>query len=324
MAKLNTYLRGISLLHLLLLLTLFSNCKNDDAADPVRDPEFIFSDIDLFWEVFDSNDFSSSNFQTNYIIKGTIGLQDYALQKNLAPGLNDILSNPTYLAYYNSIRENTLNLTEVVSKSQEALERLKAINEGTIILDVYFIVGSASAGGRISENGLLIAVEMFSSEESIDLSSLSEWHQNVIRNKTYLPSIVVHESIHIQQFGLGNNGTVLESSLAEGMADFISHKLLPNEPFMNEHLHTYGDVKEEEIWLEFEAEMNLNRSGTEWLYTGATTANGHPADMGYYVGYKIYESFSSNYSTTEEAIQAILSTSYSDVFDQSGYADKFN
>jgi hypothetical protein len=92
-----------------------------------------------------------------------------------------------------------------------------------------------SAGGRISNKGLLIAVEMFSKNKNADLEQLSEWQQNVLRKKEYLPSIVVYKFVNMQQKKL-NFQTVLEKSIAEGMADFIAFHLLENRPFMNEHL----------------------------------------------------------------------------------------
>jgi uncharacterized protein YjaZ len=181
-----------------------------------------------------------------------------------------------------------------------------------------------SAGGRISNNGLLIAVEMFSKNQDTDLEQLSEWHQNVLRNKEYLPSIVVHEFIHMQQKRL-NYQSVLEKSIAEGMADFIAFHLLDNRPFMNEHLHSYGNPIEEQIWTEFDNQKNMNYQNTEWLYTGKTTSQGHPADMGYYVGFKILESYSSNFNSTEDAIVAMLSTSdYIEIFKRSKYSGKFD
>ena len=305
---------------------LFVSCnKDDDAVPTISEPNFISSDIDLFWEIFNaSENLSSEDFQTLYINQGTEGLKDYAMQKNLASNLQSILSNNSYVNYYHSVQENTLDITEAIDVSRTAFLELEEIYSDTKFFNVYFLIGAMSAGGRISNNGLLIAVEMFSKNESTDLSQLNEWHQNVLRNKEYLPSIVVHEFIHMQQKTL-NYQTVLEKSIAEGMADFISFHLLENKPFMNEHLHAYGNPIEEEIWAEFKSQMNMNYQNTEWLYTGRTTSQGHPADMGYYVGFKILESYSSNFDDVSDAIVAMLSTSdYKDIFDKSNYAQKFD
>lgn len=246
------------------------------------------------------------------------------MQKNLALGLQSTLSNSSYLEYYNSVQANTLDVSEAIEISETAFLELKEIYPNTKFFNVYFLIGAMSAGGRISNNGLLIAVEMFSKNEDTDLSHLSEWHQNVLRNKEYLPSIVVHEFIHMQQKRL-NYTSVLEKSIAEGMADFISFHLLDSQPFMNEHLHSYGNPIEEQIWIEFNNQKSMNYQDTEWLYTGKTTSKGHPADMGYYVGFKILESYSSSFDSIEAAIVAMLSTSnYEEIFEESRYANKFD
>ena len=42
-----------------------------------------------------------------------------------------------------------------------------------IIFDVYFIIGALGAGGRVSKNGLFIAVDMFSQTENSPMDSLA-------------------------------------------------------------------------------------------------------------------------------------------------------
>ena len=77
---------------------------------------------------------------------------------------------------------------------------------------------------------------------------------------------------------------------------------------MNDHLHAYGDPREEELWKGFGLQMNLNYQETEWFYTGRTTSKDHPADMGYYMGFKIVEAYSITFNNTGEAMEAMLST----------------
>lgn len=318
-------MRSKTLSSLIIILLLFNSCSNDNVLCPISEPNFISSDIDLFWEIYNnSENLSSVDFQNKYINQGTLGLKDYAEQKNLALGLKSRLSNDSYINYYNSIQSNTLNISNAIDISEEAFFKLKDIKPNTNFFNVYFLIGSMSAGGRISKNGLLIAVEMFSKNEGTELGELNQWHQNVLRNKDYLPSIVVHEFIHMQQKKL-NYITVLEKSISEGMADFITFYLLRNKPFTNEHLHSYGNPIEEQIWNEFKIEKDLNYRNTEWLYTGNKTSLGYPADMGYYVGFKILESYSLKFESIEDAIIAMLSTTnYQEIFEFSGYAEKFD
>lgn len=307
------------------ILLFFHSCNNDDELSPISKPNFITTDIDLFWEIYDKSDsFLENDFQTLYINQGTEGLKNYAEQKNLATALESTLNSSAYINYYNSVRENTLDISDAIKISEQAFEKLDEIYPQTNFYNVYFLIGAMTAGGRVSNDGLLIAVEMFSKKENTDLKQLNEWHQNVIRNKKYLPSIVVHEFIHMQQKKLNFN-TVLEKSISEGMADFISSNLLKNQPFVNEHLHLYGNPIEEDIWNEFNPQKFMTVQNTEWLYTGKRTSQNYPADMGYYVGYKILESYSSKFDNVEEAIISMLSANdYKEIFEFSGYADKFD
>jgi hypothetical protein len=308
---------------------LFAGCSKDDIPG-ISDPEYFTSDIDLFWRVFDSTstNYSAAEFQDLYVNMGTDGLRDYAGQKGLASSLQSTLRSERYLAYYRAIRENTRDLSGVIQISDRGFSELKKIHPETRFYRVYFLMGALTAGGRVSDNGLLVAVEMFSKNTNTPIGNLSDWHQAVIRNKEYLPSIVLHEFVHKQQaFRRQNSGyaTLLEQSIVEGMADFVSYYLLDGEPFVNEHLHQYGDAKEKELWLQFEAKMNGTSKGTEWLYSGESTSKGHPADMGYYMGYKIVEAFSENFLNRDDAVSAMLSMeNYTSLLSQSKYADKFN
>jgi hypothetical protein len=321
------YMKNVWRLLTLIILSLRLNACHEVNIQP-QEPKFYTRDITLFWEVFDgATNLSPEYFQQAYIDQGTPGLRDYAEQKDLAAALPIVLNSEAYRDYYLSVRENTLDVSDAVERSKQAFKKLRDIYSGTQFYNVYFLVGAMGAGGRISNNGLLVAVEMFSRKVDTPTERLRDWHQNVTRNKRYLPSIVVHEFIHIQQrFSPSNQGyrTTLEQAIHEGMADFVSKYLLDGEPFMNEHLHTYGDARQSALWEQFEDEMNQDYQDTEWFYTGRKTSLGHPADMGYYMGYKILESYAATFDTIDQAIAAMLSESdYQTIYEQSTYASQF-
>ncbi len=313
-------------IYVFLLIALFSCSKENESN---KEPEFFTSDIDLFWKIFDSisPDYSKINFQNYYIDKGTKGLKDYAEQKDLAASLESKLKLPEYLSYYKSIRYNTLDLDDAIQKSKDGFNTLKMIYPEANLFDVYFLIGALGAGGRVSNNGLLIAVEFFTKTDTTSLDNLDEWYRNVIKSKDYIPSIVVHELIHKQQnFSQTNSGfnTLLEQSIMEGMADFVSLYLLPNEPFLYKHLHDYADTLELTLWNEFKKDKDKSYDTTEWLYTGEKTSKGYPADLGYYIGFKIVESYSKKFDNMNIAIQNLLNTSnYYEIFEKSEYEKKF-
>lgn len=315
-------------------ISLLSGCKKENEDEFIFNPKeqtdgFYTSDIDLFWQVYDyiSPNFTKDNFQNIYISNGSIGLNDYAIQKQLANGLENVFNSNNYHNYYKAIRINTQDLSQVINKSKIAFDQFQKVNHEIEIFDVYFLIGAMSAGGRVSENGLLIAVEMFSKTDELDISTLNEWHQNVINAKDCLPSIIVHELVHKQQRIIPKNSgykTLLEQSILEGMADYIACYLLPDEPYFNQHLHDFGDIIEEKLWNEFKIEKDKNYKDTEWIYTGNYMSNGYPGDLGYYIGFKIIEAYSNTFEDKHEAINNLLTnTNYYDIFIDSNYGDEF-
>lgn len=312
-----------------LLITFLIGCSKDPAPPFTFTPKpqiegFYTSDIDLFWQAYDymSPNFTKENFQNIYINNGTAGLKDYNAQKQLTRGLEQLCSLQPYREYYASIRANTLDLQEQIDSTKKAFQHFQELYPDLQLCDVYFLIGSLSAGGRVSNNGILIAVEFFTKTDQSDLSSMKEIFQNVIVTKDYLPSVAVHELAHKQQHVTPRNKTymtLLEQSIREGMADFIALQVLPGKPFMDQNIFDHGETMEQQLWNDFKEEMNMNYKETDWLYN-SEPSYGYPPNMGYYVGYKICEAYAAQFDTKEEAIAAMLQTSdYVTLFNQSGY-----
>lgn len=63
---------------------------------------------------------------------------------------------------------------------------------------------------------------------------------------------------------------------------------------------------------------------SEWLYNGSDV-KGRPADLGYYVGFKISEAYYTKSKDKKQAIRDILEMQDFDaLLKASGYADKFS
>mgnify|MGYP006248164783 CR=1 FL=1 len=134
--------------------------------------------------------------------------------------------------------------------------------------------------------------------------------------------MVAHESVHFLQkrgFGLlqGYFGhRLLMSSLMEGAADFIAEKAIGKH--INEPIHQYGEAHEQELWKEFEGEM-MDNDISNWLYNG-TNSKDRPADLGYYIGYKICESYYEQADDKTKAIADIIEMKrYKRFLKKSGY-----
>ena len=310
------------------LILIIISCDNKPENEIV--PLFSTSDIELFWDIFDSinPDFTEEAFKNDYVDKGSVGLKDYDELKNICPKLEATLNNPNYLNYYKSIRENTSDLSTEIAIIIQAYSTFENMYQEFSSTDVYFLVGSLSAAGKKTKNGLLIAIEFYTKSNESDINKLDDWYTDVLKTKAYIPSVVVHELVHYQQNPHPGNHqyyTLLEQSIMEGMADYISVQVIPDHPFFNQHLHDYADTIEAQIWSDFKTEMDQKYSETyNWLYNGTNSSRTQPADLAYYVGYKIVESYALQFSTMKEAIEAMLTTSnYNKIYELSKYDEKF-
>jgi uncharacterized protein YjaZ len=89
------------------------------------------------------------------------------------------------------------------------------------------------------------------------------------------------------------------------------------------HLHTYANPRERKLWEEFRQEMN-GKSSINWLYNGSQ-AKDRPADLGYYIGYKICEAYYQNAANKKQAVKDILEIKDSNQFLRASmYDEKFS
>jgi len=318
---------------LLLVLFLLAN-TSAQTPEPNHDPmkaRLITSDIPNFWRVFDKARLKDAAdlFQHEYIDVGSPGLQAF-LQGRIVNGRALAATVALCPRYYAAIRESTLAFDqkpEIKEAIQKSFRRLKEIYPEAIFPDVYFVIGRMnSAGTTGGGKALVIGVEMNARDESTPIDELNSWERAVIGKIEHLPHIVAHELIHIQQRQANplrettGKETLLAQALAEGGADFLGEMI--SGGIINRVQRAYGDEHEQALWTEFSAERNGTDS-SHWLYEG-DKANGRPADMGYYEGFKICEAFYKRSSDKREAIRRILVISDPDAFlKESGYGETF-
>jgi len=290
----------------------FSN--NPDSA------QIVTRDIDNFWRAYDRAGPNNAVdiFQDEYINKGSIGLRDFVQLRIQSAGelANWVARHPLY---YASIRPSTGKISSFTPQIRQSFRRLKDLYPQAVFPNVYFVIGRMTSGGTTSYNGLLIGAEMYGRTPDMPTSELTEWHKQVLKPVDELPGIVAHELIHFEQKG-PDPQTLLGQAFREGSADFLGE--LISGLSINAALQTYGNEHERELWAEFQAAMNGHDS-SKWLYNG-TGAKGRPADLGYYMGYKIAQAYYQLARDKKQAIRDILEIERFDQFlKRSGYAEKF-
>ncbi len=276
--------------------------ENQQNHDPDK-AQLITADIDNFWRAYDLAAKESSLekkreiYQRDYLDKGSPGLKDFVtLRLKSAEAL--VQSIEKHPRYYASIRPQTMKIAAYHNSIKRSFRKLKFLYADAVFPDVYFVIGRLSTGGTTSRNGLLIGAEMYGLTPETPVAELNDWLKQVLKSTDTIPAIVAHEAVHIQQKYLIAANTLLAQSIQEGSADFIGE--LMTGRMINQHLHDYGNPKERQLWDEFKPAMN-EKSFAGWLYNGVQ-ANDRPADLGYYVGYKICESY---YQKAKDKAQAI-------------------
>lgn len=279
-----------------------------------RDPEtsgIVTSDIENFWKAYDKakpeNDLIV--FRDEYIRKGSDGLKDFVPYRIISSCnmVEVIAAAPKYFA---ALRKPSLKVASYENQMRKSFRRLKEIYPDAIFPNVYFVIGGLNSAGTSTDSGLIIGVDMFGRNEGSPLDELDKSQLANISPVEKLPYVVAHELIHFQQKSPAGKSTLLSRALHEGAADFIGELISGKNS--NPNLHEYGDPIEKKLWLEFKKDMS-DTDSKDWLYTDKTR-DGRPADLGYYIGYKIAESYYKNAADKKQAVKDIIEIKDPDKF----------
>lgn len=292
---------------LLLILPLITPAQTEKKLN--RDPEtvkFVTSDIDNFWHAYDlaaketDTDKKVAVYQSEYLDKGSDGLKDF-LRLRIRSAKNLVAVIDKMPGYYASIRPTTLQIAGMEKKMRASFRKFKKAYPDAVFPDVYFLVGVASSGGTTGPSGLLIGSEMYGRTSNTPQNELSPWLKMVLGTTEKLPAIVAHESCHYNQ-SYDEPRTLLGKSIQEGTCDFISELVAGGN--INAAQKTYGDAHQSDLWRQFRTEMNGN-DFRNWLYNGSSSTD-RPADLGYYMGYRIVGSYYRRTKDKKQALRDIL------------------
>ena len=224
-----------------------------------------------------------------------------------------------YPKFWKSIRSETekvkyrkIEIEKILDSYQEKIPNFKRPN-------VCFAIGCLRTGGTVSKNLILIGTEIAASTKETEKSELSNWLKTIIGSSGDIVSMISHETIHTQQKGYLKN--LVEHSISEGVADFLSEKL--TQLNINKALYKYGTQNDCLLRSEFLKDFLKNKTDiSNWLYNGDKSKN-RPADLGYYIGYKIAEAFYNNELDKKKALSELLNRKkYMKIFKKSEYINK--
>lgn len=287
------------------------------------------TDIDHFWEAYDSlatTKDSVGTIQRLYLDRGTEGLRQFLKARKFTAEeyVRLIRAFPKFWA---SIRPNTLTVKEQKDVIIDIFQRYQEIYPKFKPPKICFAIGTLRTGGTVRKDYLLIGTEIASADDTTNKERMNKWLQNVLGQTGSVTGMVAHETVHFLQpkavLPMANayfGHRLLMFALREGSADFIAEKAIGHH--INAHIFDYGEAHEEALWKEFEAEMLKNKL-SNWLYSGAQSKD-RPADLGYYIGYKICQSYYEKAVDKQQAlIDIIRMKNYKRFLKKSGYAEKW-
>ena len=302
------------------------NGSGNVATDPAQ-AVFVTSDIAHFWAAYDAGGVNgtAAPFQTEYLDRASDGLRDFITLRSVTAA-NLAAMVRTYPRYFADIRTSTLRLASDVAltaRMRDGYVRMKDLYSPAVFPPVTFLIGRFSTGGTTSANGMLVGLEFYALGSATPTDELGQFQRDNVRPLDSLPVIIAHEHTHILQAragGITSHSTknLLEQALLEGSADFIGELVAGSN--INARLRDYAIPREAALWTEFKAAMH-GTDVSQWLYNQGSATSARPGDLGYFIGYRIAQSYYNRTSDKKAAVRAIIEARDADLFlTQSGYA----
>lgn len=261
-------------------------------AEPV--PVIEISDVDRFYQVYDAagGHPTAEALQHGYIDSGSDGLHELARLRNVT-GQSIVEAIAKRPEIYSKARSCIDALPRVREKLALALGKLRDIYPGARFPPVTIVVGRGKpvgVGGR--DTGVQIGLEALCA---------ADWINPDVEGR--FVSVAAHEYAHVQQavaFSEIKNATVLAASLEEGAAEFVAELTTGSVSYT--YLSGLVAGRERDIETAFAADADkTDLSG--WLYNSTPEK---PADLGYWVGYRIVKSYYQHADNKRQAMHDIF------------------
>lgn len=302
----------LSLVTLVFSLTAFS--QSDNRVETV--------DIDNFWNAYDrlnlalTDEDSIRIIQEEYLNKASNHFREF-IQSRKFTAKEYVKVIGRYPKFWKSVRPVTTNFIGRKGELANVFDKMSEVLPNFIQPDVCFAIGCLRTGGTTTKGLILLGAEIALADSTVDKSELPIWLRNALGNAEDIVPIIAHEAIHTQQFS-EEKFTLQTGVLAEGIADFITVRVLGFS--LNTKLRAYGANHECGLWKEYLSDLEKKPDDvSRWLYNGGKSSE-RPPDLGYYIGFRIAESYYSKQKNKTEALKTLLNfNQYSVVFKESGY-----
>lgn len=291
-------------------------------TDPAQ-AEIVTSDVEHFWQAFDDaaklpSPQREAIYQKEYFDRGSQGLKDYvSLRPFTVEKFTEHVEQSR--AYYSEIRPYIGQVVDQKPVIAAGFKRLKALYPDIKFpAHMYFVVGPQRALGLSSRNGILFAAEMLATPPGTPYV----YNQ---ATPVIVPFVAVHETIHFNQSfdtETTDKPTLLQTAINEGTADFVA-SLVVQEPDVRQMTDRwkYGCAHEAELAARFGQDQDVTKV-QPWMYDH-NPDTGWPPDMGYWLGYRIAQTYYHQAADKTAALRGLLQvTDFKALLEASGYPAK--
>ncbi len=275
-------------------------------------------DLKHFWEAYDqlasakTMQDSVDIIQSLYLDRATDGLKEFQKVRYFSAEFF-VERIGKYKKYYQSVRNNTM-LILAMDDLGLVITDFKKRYPAARTAKICFAIGPMSTGGTIYNNYVLIGLEMIAGSKDCDLSEITNGNlksdfmsRNAADITAHIKETVVHEYVHTQQKKVANeacNCPLLENIIKEGVASYISEKLLLQKKENGNRADLYVKAHEKELWQELKSEL-CNSNFSKWLFNAASSKD-RPGDLGYRIGYYIAEAYYENSTDKDLAFKEMI------------------
>lgn len=275
-----------------LLLAAFAGTSGAAQA-----PEIQIEDVERFYQLYDATGGRPSieQLQRDYLDMGTEGLRNLARLRNVtAASIADMLAKRPQL--YSDAKRCLLVLPRVRQRLETSMRKLVELYPEARVPPVTIVVGRGKpVGVGYPDTGLQIGLEALCAVE---------WFNPDVEDR--FVHVIAHEYAHIQQVAAHadeEQHTVLQRSLLEGIAELIAELTSGNTAYT--HFDTLTKGREREIETRFAADQDQTDL-SQWLDNSTLD---QPADLGYWVGYRIARAYYQRSPDKARAVRELLEMS---------------
>ncbi len=296
-----------------------------------QQPVIVSTDVDHFWQAYDKIQATQDTvlqkkyLQELYFDKASPGLK--ALRQARRYEAKDYLDAiRLYPTFWASLRSASKPTVVQIKNITAAIGKLRAVYPPLRPAPIYFSVGAFRTNGTIRDGMVLIGVEMALSGRSIDTMGLPAHLRTYYT--TYHPSetidlLCAHEYVHTQQKLPSDH--LLANSLYEGVAEFISC-LATGKPSTTPSF-TFAAQNEQRVRQKFQEDLFYPDRMYNWIW-GTNRNELKERDLGYYIGYRMAETYYKKAGDKKRAIAEMIEMDYGNdsviaaFMNRSGYFEK--